>query len=277
MYSGLPLLALMAAAARANPMSNPMFSRRGVSVSWGPIVGFYQTDSEIISTTSTIYPGKKPQDQQGYMFNWIGISPESGDLVQSIVGSYPEGMSECEGQTDADTAWCISSEVYGVDSQGATTQFVGTMTTADANYDNGIIFNYTLVDRDSYLWNQTMTDAVTGKLLSTYQKTSSAMTLWNTAVELQPNGNSAATSLQENQYYMHSYIVLDPADETYGDKIYSEYGAIYTKPTTSDGGKTVSANAESHHSNAVRPAYVGNESFWKLSSTSARKPAFMIL
>lgn len=239
MHSGLPVLMLLASVASANPM----FDRRasGVTVNWGPIVGFYATTSEIVSTTSTMYPGKMPQDQKGYMFNWIGISPESGDLIQSVVGSYPKGESECEGQTDADTAWCVSSEVYGENDQGETEQFVGTMTTADGNYTNGIVFNYTLVDQDTYLWEQTMTDAVTGTLLSTYQRKSSAMALWNTAVELQPNGASTPTSLQENQYYMDTYIVLKAADEKYGDNIFSEYGGLYTKPTTSDGGKTVRA------------------------------------
>lgn len=233
MHPNSSLLSLLASAGAASAM----MSKRDVT--WGPICGFYPTDSEIISTTSTIYPGKMPQSQQGYMFNWIGIGNSTGDLVQSIVGNYPKGQSECEGQAAADTAWCISSEVYGENNQGQTVQFVGSKTTADANYENGITFTYTLVDRGTYLWNQTMTDALTGELLSTYQKTSGAMSLWNTAVELQDNNGAAATGLQEAQYYVNTTITLDPADETYGDKIYVEYGATYTKPTTSDGGKTV--------------------------------------
>lgn len=220
--------------------ANPLFTKR-LEVSWGPICGFYQTNSQIISTTSTFYPGAMPQDQQGYMFNWIGISNTTGDLVQSIVGNYPKGSSECSGAA-ADTAWCVSSEVYGLNDKGQLIQFVGDKRTADTNSDNGVIFQYTLVDRETYLWNQTMTDAVTGELLSTYQKKSGMMSLWNTAVELQPFNGAAATSLQEDQIYLNTTIILDPADPGYGDLIVGDHGATYTKPTTSDGGKTVSFN-----------------------------------
>lgn len=86
-----------------------------------------------------------------------------------------------------------------------------------------------------------MTDAVTGELLASYQKKSSGqMKLWNTATELQDYRGAAPTGLQEDQQYTNITIVLDPADATYGDNIYSQNGATYTKPTTSDGGKTVS-------------------------------------
>lgn len=240
MRCSLAILSLLATVGAANPL----FTKR-VDVTWGPICGFYPTTSEIISTTSTFYPGAMPTNQQGYMFNWIGIGNSTGDLVQSIVGNYPKGTSECYAQAAADTAWCVSSEVYGLNDQGETTQFVGDKLTADINSDNGVIFQYTLVDRDTYLWNQTMTDAVTGELLATYQKESGMMSLWNTATELQPYNGAAATGLQEDQYYVNTTIVLDPADEGYGDMIYGEYGATYTKPTTSDGGKTVSIGLNS--------------------------------
>ncbi|PSR79069.1 hypothetical protein BD289DRAFT_108781 [Coniella lustricola] len=227
------LLASAAAAAKVRHLH-----RRQEDLAWGPVCGFYQTDSEITSSVSTIYPGAKPSDQKGYMFNWIGLTNSTGDLVQSIVGSYPTGASECEGQTDANSAWCISSEVYGVNSQDETTQFVGTLTTADANYENGIVITYTLADKATYLWNQTMHDAVTGDLLSSYSKTSGAFSLWNTAVELQDYDGNAPSGLTEDQYYVNTTITLEPADAQYGDNMYTEYGCTHTTPTTSDGGKT---------------------------------------
>ncbi|KUI73661.1 hypothetical protein VM1G_09577 [Cytospora mali] len=213
-----------------------MFDKR-VTVSWGPIAGLQASTSEIIATTSTIYPGKMPSDQKGFMFAWIGLGNGTGDLIQSIIGSYPAGQSECSG-SDADTTWCISSEVYGLDDTGATVQFVGDKRTADVNYENGIFFNYTLIDKSTYLWEQTMTDALTGELLSTYQKKSGPMTLWNTAVELQPNGDDEPTGTIEPQYYVNSTIYLDAADAAYGDTLYTEYGAITSDMTTNDGGKT---------------------------------------
>lgn len=235
MYALLPVISLLAtAAAAAKPLAA---AKRDLTVNWGPIVGFYETSSEIISTISTIYPGKMPTNQKGYMFAWIGIGNTTGDLVQSIVGSYPAGLSECSG-ANADSTWCISSEVYGA-STGV--QSVGKMTTADANYENGIVFNYTLIDKETYLWEQTMTDAVTGDLLSTYQKETGPATLWNTAVELQPYNGADPTGLVEPQYYVNTTIVLAETDASYGSSMYVEYGGEHTDATTSDGGKTVSS------------------------------------
>lgn len=213
---------------------------------WGPICGLQATNSEIVSTTSTIYPGKMPQGQKGYLFAWIGIQGASasgeleGDLVQSIVGSYPAGSSECSGP-DADTTWCVSSEVYGKDDSGATVQFVGDKRTADANYDNGIVINYTLADKSTYLWEQTMTDAVTGEVLASYSKKSGPMRLWNTAIEKQDANGADPTGTNEPQYYVNTTITLAEADKSYSQGIYGQNGATYTDMTTSDGGKTVSS------------------------------------
>lgn len=229
-------------AATAAAATHPRLGRRDVS--WGPIVGFQETSSEIISTTSTMYPGKMPSNQGGYMFTWIGVgvNGDGYDLIQSIVGSYPAGQSECSGSS-ADTAWCISSEVYGLDSSGATTQFVGDERTADVNYENGVVFNYNLTDASTYSWTQTMTDAVTGDVLSTYTKVSKQQsTLWNTAVEIQDFNGVEGTGTVEPQYYVNTTIVLKAADANYGSTIYGEYGGEYTTPTTSDGGKTVSSS-----------------------------------
>lgn len=232
--------ASLAVLAASTAVAHPNLGKRDVS--WGPIVGFQETSSEIISTTSTMYPGKMPSDQKGYMFCWIGVgvNGDGYDLIQSIVGSYPAGQSECSG-SDADSAWCISSEVYGLDSSGATTQFVGDKRTADVNYENGVVFNYELTDSSSYSWTQTMTDAVTGDTLATYTKVSKQKsTLWNTAVEIQDYNGNEGTGTVEPQYYTNTTIVLKAADKNYGSTIYSESGATYTTPTTSDGGKTVS-------------------------------------
>ncbi|KAH6659681.1 hypothetical protein BKA67DRAFT_652906 [Truncatella angustata] len=228
-------LALVAASTAA---AHARLGRRDVT--WGPIIGFQETSSEIISTTSTMYPGKMPSDQKGYMFAWIGVgvNGDGYDLIQSIVGSYPTGLSECSG-TDADSTWCVSSEVYGLDSSGTTTQFVGEETTADANYENGIVFNYTLTDISTYSWTQTMNDAATGELLSTYTKVSKQKsTLWNTAIEIQDYNGAEGSGTVEPQYYVNTTIVLKAADKDYGSTIYAESGGVYTEPTTSDGGKT---------------------------------------
>jgi len=137
------------------------------------------------------------------------------------------------GQTGADTTWCISSEVYG-----SGYQYVGELTTADVNYENGILLNYTLIDKDSYLWLQTMSDAVTGTLLSTYQKTSGPMLGWGPALELQDYNGVAATGTTAPQYYVNSTIYLEAADPTFVDTLGSGTGVVHTDMVTADGGKT---------------------------------------
>ncbi|KAK2616059.1 hypothetical protein N8I77_002770 [Diaporthe amygdali] len=243
-FSKSQVAALLFSASTATGKAILSSRQSGVEdLGWGPICGLQPTNSEIVSTTSTIYPGKMPQGQKGFMFAWIGIQGTSssgaqeGDLIQSIVGSYPAGSSECSG-ADADTTWCISSEVYGKDSSGSLIQFVGDKRTADVNYENGIVFNYTLVDKSTYLWEQTMTDAVTGEVLATYQKTSGAMTLWNTAIEIQDSNGNDPTGTTEPQYYVNTTITLAEADKSYSSGIYSQNGATYTDMTTTDDGKT---------------------------------------
>lgn len=124
-----------------------MFSKRD---SWGAAFSLGPAKQEIISTTTIIYPGAMPADQAGYLFVWLGISNGTGDLIQSIIGSYPASGSECS-KPNANTTWCISSEVYGLTSNGYPNQWVGDLTTADTNYANGIKLNYTLIDKASYL------------------------------------------------------------------------------------------------------------------------------
>jgi hypothetical protein len=215
------------------------------NLGWGPLCRLRATNSEIVSTTSTIYPGKMPQGQKGYLFAWIGLQGTSlsgdqeGDLVQSIVGSYPVGLSECSG-AEADTTWCITSEVYGRDESGNKVQFVGGKRTADVNYENGLVFNYTLVDKATYMWEQTMTDAATGEVLATYKKTSGPMKLWNTAIEKQDANGNHPIGTSEPQYYVNTTITLAEADKSYADGIYGQNGATFTDMTTSDNGKTVS-------------------------------------
>lgn len=140
--------------------------------SWGPAVSLGPSKAGIIQTTTTVYPGKAPSNQTGFLFSWLGISNGTGDLIQSVIGSYPKGLSECDG-ANADTTWCVSSEVYGLDPKTkGPNQWVGSLTTAHVNYTNGVMLNYTLIDKKTYLWKQTMNDAVTGQLLSTFNKTS---------------------------------------------------------------------------------------------------------
>ncbi|PQE23118.1 hypothetical protein CJF32_00004506 [Rutstroemia sp. NJR-2017a WRK4] len=223
-------LSLLFSASTVLASSSPFVKRD----SWGAAFSLGPAASPIISTSTTIYPGAMPSNQAAYLFAWLGISNGTGDLIQSIVGSYPAGGSECGGQTGADTTWCISSEVYG-----SGYQYVGELTTADLNYENGIKLNYTLIDPSTYLWLQTMEDAVTGTLLSTYNKTSGPMIGWGTALECNDNdAGEACTGTVEPQYYVNSTIVLEGTDESFADTLGAGTGVVYTDMETADGGKT---------------------------------------
>lgn len=78
------------------------------SLTWGPLVQLGPTrgDASIIGVTATSYPGNPPSSQAGGLFNWIGINnyATDGDLIQSIVGQYSPGQSECSGSS-ADREW----------------------------------------------------------------------------------------------------------------------------------------------------------------------------
>ncbi|KAF7537749.1 hypothetical protein G7054_g3451 [Neopestalotiopsis clavispora] len=233
MYSRVALGGLMVSAA-ASATATSMFGKRD---SWGPAVSLGPAKQEIISTTTTIYPGKMPSGQEGLLYLWLGISNGTGDLIQSVIGSYPAGQSECSG-ADADSTWCISSEVYGNTDAGVPNQWVGELTTADVNYENGILLNYTLIDKESYLWLQTMSDAVTGDLLSTFNKTSGPMLGWGTAIECNDDNGSECTGTISEQTWVNSTIILEAADETFIDTLGASNGATYTDMLTTDGGKT---------------------------------------
>ncbi|KAH7417495.1 hypothetical protein BKA64DRAFT_658042 [Cadophora sp. MPI-SDFR-AT-0126] len=232
MYQSLTLASLVLSASTAAASS--MFTKRD---SWGPAFSLGPAKQEIISTTTTIYPGKMPSNQPGYLFVWLGISNGTGDLIQSIIGSYPKGGSQCTGP-NADTAWCVSSEVYGLASNGFPNQFIGELQTADTNYANGIRLTYTLADKATYLWTQTMEDAVTGTLLSSFNKTSGPMLGWGTALECQDYNGSPCKGTVEEQSYVNSTIVLAAADNSFVDTLGSGTGVTHTDMVSADGGKT---------------------------------------
>jgi hypothetical protein len=141
--------------AAAKPRS---LTKRDPSITWGPLIelGPSSNGAEIVSVVSTMYPGNMPATQAGGLFNWIGINneTETGDLVQSIVGSYAHGQSECSG-ADADKFWCISAEVYALtENNNQYMQYVGDLHTLQTDPSQGVTFNYTLIDRETGLWLQ---------------------------------------------------------------------------------------------------------------------------
>ncbi|KAL5321139.1 hypothetical protein ACEPPN_011951 [Leptodophora sp. 'Broadleaf-Isolate-01'] len=233
MHHSITLASLLLSASTATASSS-MFTKRD---SWGPAFGLGPAKQEIISTSTTIYPGQMPANQPGYLFVWLGISNGTGDLIQSVIGSYPKGQSQCTGP-NADTAWCVSSEVYGLASNGFPNQWVGELETADTDFKNGIKLTYTLADKATYLWTQTMEDAVTGTLLSSFNKTSGPMLGWGTAIECNDFNGVKCKGTVAEQSYVNSTIVLESADSTFVQTLGAGSGVTYSDMVTADGGKT---------------------------------------
>ncbi|PNS21824.1 DNA topoisomerase 2 [Sphaceloma murrayae] len=221
LLSLLPLLAL----------SSATLTKRD---SWGPSLGLGPAAYTILTTSTTLYPGAAPADQAGLLWVWLGISNGTGDLIQSIVGSTPPGQSECGNVPNADNTWCITSEVYGNGPAGTPNQWVGDLKTVDTAFENGIVFNYTLVDRASWTWNQTMRDAKTGALLATFAKASGPMLGWGTAIEC----NEGCTGTVSEQIYQDSKIVLEQADPNFVNTLGVSQGTTHSDMVTTDGGKT---------------------------------------
>ncbi|KAI9659896.1 MAG: hypothetical protein M1821_001248 [Bathelium mastoideum] len=206
--------------------------RQDADVAFGPTI-YAQGTQDIVKFVTTSYPGAIPPTQTGSgLFLWPGLTNGTGDLVQSIVGSYPPGQSECSG-ANADTEWCISSEVYGKDASGNINQFVGDLRTLEATPSNGLTITYTLTDASAYTWTQVVTDATTGKELATYSKNSGPMTIFEATVECQDCDPTIAT-----QTYVNTKITFAEADENWASVPEASSGATFTTPTTSDGGLT---------------------------------------
>lgn len=209
---------------------NLQFNRRADS--WGPAVSLGPSKAEIIHSTTTTYPGAMPANQAGGLFLWPGMSNGTGDLIQSVIGSYSKGNSECSG-ANADSQWCISSEVFGNDESGRPNQWVGSLRTLLAQPDDGLVFTYNLVDQSKYTWEQTVHNAKTGVLMSSFSKNSGPMLGWGTAVECQ-----SCTPTISTQTYVDTTIILKSADPTFPQTLGAGGGATHSAMTTSDGGKT---------------------------------------
>ncbi|KAI5276259.1 hypothetical protein E4T47_00939 [Aureobasidium subglaciale] len=204
-------------------------------ITWGPLIGLGPTADgvEITGVVATIYPGKMPQTQAGGLYNWIGINneTETGDLVQGIVGSYTHGESECKG-AQADSLWCISAEVYGWDTEvNGWNQYVGEERTLAATPEDGITFNYTLINQRTGLWYQTARNTRTGVLYAEFNKTSPTMTMVNTAVECQ-----SCTPPTDVQYWKDITIKLSGSDKNFGSTLYQSNHATNTEPFANDNG-----------------------------------------
>lgn len=97
--------ALVAGAARVSA-KRPVALNEDITITWGPVIYAGTSTQEIVGFTTTTYPGAIPANQKGDgLFLWPGLTNDgTSDLIQSVVGSYPPGESECSG-ANANTEW----------------------------------------------------------------------------------------------------------------------------------------------------------------------------
>ncbi|OQD90677.1 hypothetical protein PENANT_c001G10456 [Penicillium antarcticum] len=190
--------------------------------SWGGSVSLGPSKSTIVNAVTTIIPGAAPSTQNGELFLWPGMSNGTGDLVQTTLESWPSN-SWCGATTGQ---WCVRASVFGsfgqLDGDGAA-----------VSGDDHVRIEYNL-ESDGQTWKQTVTNAVTGALLSTYSRASGPyMTGYGTGTECD-GGCSGTIAAQK---YLNTTITLAGADATFGNTIAKAGGATYTGLGSSQGGK----------------------------------------
>lgn len=163
-YIGTTLVALLAATANAASLI-----RRDT---WGGALSLGPSKSTIIHAITTLTPGAAPPVQNGVLFLWPGMSNGTGDLVQTTLESWPDN-SWCGAKTGQ---WCVRASVFGWFGQLDGT--AGVVSGSDqvkieykleSNQQTWTQYVFLSV-KVQYLTNlyRTVTNAVTGALLSTY-------------------------------------------------------------------------------------------------------------
>ncbi|KAF4218765.1 hypothetical protein CNMCM8980_005007 [Aspergillus fumigatiaffinis] len=189
---------------------------------WGGSVSLGPTKSTIVNAVTTLIPGAAPATQSGELFLWPGMSNGTGDLVQTTLESWPSN-DWCGATTGQ---WCVRASLFGSFGQldGDASPVSGT---------DQVRIEYTLLD-DQDTWVQNVTNAQTGKVLSTFShKSGPYMTGYGTGTEC----NGGCTGTVAEQKYLNTKITLASADTTFGNTIASAAGATYSGLSSSEGGK----------------------------------------
>ncbi|KAK6339142.1 hypothetical protein TWF718_008566 [Orbilia javanica] len=189
---------------------------------WGGSVSLGPSKSTIVKAVTTIIPGPAPPTQNGVLFLWPGMSNGTGDLIQATLESWPSN-SWCGAATGQ---WCVRASVFGWFGQrdGSASPVSGS---------DQVRIEYAL-QSDQNTWLQTVTNAVTGALLSTYSSASGPyMRGYGTGTECNDNCSGTIAA----QSYINTVITLASADTTFGGTIAVAGGATYSGLTSSDGGK----------------------------------------
>ncbi|KAJ5280458.1 hypothetical protein N7478_005830 [Penicillium angulare] len=190
--------------------------------SWGGSVSLGPSKSTIVNAVTTLIPGTAPSTQNGELFLWPGMSNGTGDLIQTTLESWPDN-SWCGATTGQ---WCVRASVFG-----AFGQLDGDASPVSGSDKVRIEYN---LENDDTTWAQTVTNAATGAVLSSYSIDAGPyMTGYGTGTEC----DDSCTGTIAAQQYLNTVITLASADTTFGDTIATASGATYTGLSSSQGGK----------------------------------------
>ncbi|KAL3422784.1 hypothetical protein PVAG01_04531 [Phlyctema vagabunda] len=198
---------------------------------WGGALSLGPTTSNIIKASTTIIPGAAPATQNGELFLWPGMSNGTGNLIQTTLESWPDN-SWCGAVSGQ---WCIRASLFGLFPETPLQQIDGP-DAAVSGTDKVLIVYERGPQLDTYSWNwtQTVTNADTGKYLSSLTHASGPMTGYGTGTECddQCTGTIAA------QTYKNTQIVLASSDTNFGKTLGVSGGTTYSGLSVSSDGKT---------------------------------------
>ncbi|KAF2141629.1 uncharacterized protein K452DRAFT_227913 [Aplosporella prunicola CBS 121167] len=188
---------------------------------WGGSLSLGPAKANIKHSVTTIIPGPAPNPQTGELFLWPGMSNGTGDLVQTTIESWSDG-NWCGGTDDE---WCVRASLFGGFGQKDGPA-------ASVSKDMKVKIEYTL-ESDGETWTQMVTDADTGKQLSTFSYASGPyMTGWGTGTEC----DDGCSGTIAEQKYINTKITLDAPDKTFIDTLSTAGGATYEGLKMSDDG-----------------------------------------
>ncbi|KAH9222628.1 hypothetical protein DL95DRAFT_354366 [Leptodontidium sp. 2 PMI_412] len=194
---------------------------------WGGSLSLGPTTSNIIHAVTTLVPGVAPSPQNGELFLWPGMSNGTGDLIQTTLESWPDN-SWCGA---AKGEWCVRASLFG--SFG---QLDGVAGVAKGSDEVRIEYSRSA---DGLIWNQNVTNAVTGAFLSSFSHASGPMTGWGTGTEC----NDGCSGTIAAQTYKNTVITLAGADTAFGKTLSTSQGTTYTGLKNSADGKTWTIDA----------------------------------
>ncbi|KAI0050337.1 hypothetical protein FA95DRAFT_1676868 [Auriscalpium vulgare] len=184
-------------------------------------IGAYSSSPafNITHVTTTFTPGAAPSTQDGELYLWPGLmSIKDEFLYANVQQSSP---SACSGSA---SQWCLTAQYVGAG--GLISGSYSALTGSEP-----VTLDFSL-NPDS-TW--TTSASISGKVVSTLQRTISRVSIFGIANECFSSGCSAASAAQT---YTDTTITLSSATPSFGASATSGLGTTFTTPTTSDAGQT---------------------------------------